>query len=259
MTTLIDPNVGKIFVPELSAVTIGPSGRSKTPKHIGVVSYAVRHTDDEGKRLLNQAGYGVGLANYDGLAAKWHDSPELRELFPTVDLFLLAVRTGLTQRMYAHNERVQNGARMLAKGFWGASSSPQVSTVGVPSYVALNSASTFNSTNFSFAHNNADLSLGAGTSSTGAGVTTNEYTTAGLSRALGTVGSYTDPASALDGVFTLTVTKTFTCSSGPQNVYGTGLFDESSTATCNLFAEAYFATATLQTSDTLALTWNISA
>jgi hypothetical protein len=261
MSTITTPHVGRVYVPQLAAVTFGPATPSgtRTPRYTGIVSYRARHWDAQRERFTDEErAFGVALQQTQGLLQKWRDSEELQRLFPSADAFVAAVRQGRTQAAITHNERIQNGARMLFKSFWGLSTSPTNATVATPSYVALDSSSTFTAANYTWAHDGTDQSLGNGSAATGANVTTNEFTTAGLARAAGTVGSYADPT-ALDGVATCTVTHTFTCTSGPQTVYGTGLVDAASTAAFNLFAEAPFTSATLQTNDTLAITWNISA
>lgn len=269
MSMIASEHVGKVWVPGLDAVTVGPAtpGGRRNSAYAGVVSYRLRHWDAERQCYRGEErGWGVAVAQIGGLVQKWRDSEELQRLFATPEAFVRALRgklflPGYAEAMrvaYAHNERVQNGARMVAKSFWGLSSSPTQATVATPSYIALDSSSTFTAANFTWAHDGADQSLGNGTAATGANVTTNEFTASGLARASSTVGSYADP-SALDGVFTCTVTHTFTCTSGPQTSYGAGLVDAASTAAFNLFAEAPYTSATTQTNDTVALTWSISA
>lgn len=276
MTTLLDPNVGKVFVPEMDALTFGPAfPTGRRHPYVGIVSYTAKPgpvLDDDGHLIwptpkpgLMQKGWGLAVLQLAGLAQKWRESEQIQRYYRTAEAFIAAVRTGRVNPLamgwatvqWTHNERIQNGGRMVAKGFWGYSSaSPTQSTVGVPSWIALNNNSAFTSGNFTWAHDGTDQSLGNGSSAVGANVSTNEYTTAGLGRANGTLSGFVDMTS-LDGQFQLQDQNTFTCTSGPQSVYGAGLVDASSTAAFNLYAEAPFATATLQTNDTLQVTWTI--
>lgn len=134
-----------------------------------------------------------------------------------------------------HNERVDIGAAIQANRVFGT-----VGTTanGVLTAVAVASASLTKAA--------ADKSLG----STSANVTTNEFTTIGLSRAAGTVSTYTAPAS-LGATFSQLVLKAFTAS-GSGTAYGAGLFDQVTVASSNLYVEDNFSsTAVLVTSDTL--------
>ena len=264
MTTTFETDGVRVQLPERPTLFLPGSIRAQQGnplRYQGLFHYVVR---DGHTGRVKAEGFGHALPSPGGLIRRWQERDDLQELFPTPAAFAAAVlrrmATGVPLPVfgYGHNERIQNGGRMLAKNFWGATSSPQVSTVNVPSYIALNSGSTFTAGNFTWAHNGTDLSCGTGSGSgVGAGVTTYEYTASGLSRANGTVATFADQT-ALDGVATLTVKYTFTCTSGPQTVYGAALFDASSTATCNIFAEAPCTSATLQTNDTFSATWNIS-
>jgi hypothetical protein len=121
----------------------------------------------------------------------------------------------------------------------------------------VNKTSTFTTGNFTFAKCGSSQSLSDGIANVGANVTTNEFTANGLTRAVGTLSAYAD-STALDGVYTGTIAKTFTDATGASTFYGVALADNTSGA-FNLFAESAQTTATLQISDTLAVTWNISA
>jgi hypothetical protein len=101
-----------------------------------------------------------------------------------------------------------------------------------------------------------DQSLG----STSASVTTNEYTTIGLSRATANSpvgGDYTAP-STLGGTFSQNIAKTFTAS-GSGTAYGAGIFNSTTVASSILYVEDNFSsTAVLISGDTLTVTVTIS-
>lgn len=142
-----------------------------------------------------------------------------------------------------HNERVDKGAEIQSNrvfGYSGGSTANGVFTAVAVASAALTKTKT-------------DLSLG----SASANVTTNEFTTIGLSRAAGTVGSYTAPSS-LGAVFSQVVSKQFTAS-GSGTAHGAGLFDSTTVSGSFLYVEDNFAsTAVVVTSDTLTVTWTIS-
>lgn len=137
-----------------------------------------------------------------------------------------------------HNERVDRGASIQVNDLFGTvGTAPN----GVFASVAVASAS--------LTKNKADLSLG----STSADVTTNEFTTIGLSRATGTVQNYGAPAS-LGATFSVDVYKSFSVS-GSGTAYGAGLFDSNTPSGSNLYAEDNFASsAVLISGDTLNVT-----
>ena len=98
-----------------------------------------------------------------------------------------------------------------------------------------------------------DQSLGSSSS----GVTTNEYTTIGLSRAAGTVQNYVAPSS-LGGTFSIDVNKLFTASGG-GTAYGAGIFNSTTVASSILYVEDNFvSTAVLVSGDTLNVTATIT-
>ncbi len=136
-----------------------------------------------------------------------------------------------------HNERVNQGAVRQDLAMFGSTS--MAFTV-----VALASATLTKTA--------TDLSLGSGATA----VTTNEFTTLGLARAVGTLGAYTTPAS-LGSQFTRVVSKAFTAT-GNATVYGSGLFDSATVAGSNLYVEDVFSsTAVMVNADSLTATWSI--
>lgn len=144
-----------------------------------------------------------------------------------------------------HNERVDAGAAKQAGQLHGGGSTP----------------ATPDATNY-FRHiavANAALTIAKGDQSLGSassGVTTNEFTTIGLSRATADTpvgGDYTAPSS-LGSQFAQVIKKTFTAS-GSGTAHGAGLFDRNAAASSILYGEANFSsTAVLVSSDTLTVT-----
>lgn len=280
MGTVLTPDVGRVWVPEMDSVTVGPAfptGRRRA--YAGVVSYIVRpgRINGEPSGGYLQRGYGVAMPATEGLHQKWAEHDELQRYFAKPEDFVFAAKrrlftgsvhhsllTGkdagllLRQAAVAHNERGVYGGRLIAKLAFAFVSSPTNSTVVAPNYIAINKTSTFTSGNFTFAKCGSSQSLSDGIANVGANVATNEFATNGLSRAIGTLSAYAD-STALDGVFTGTIAKTFTDTTAPSTFYGAALVDAVSTGAFNLFAESAQATGTLQIADTLTETWSISA
>lgn len=141
-----------------------------------------------------------------------------------------------------HNERVDRGASIQVNADFG--------TVGTTPNGKFSSVAVANGT---LTKNKADLSLG----STSANVTTNEFTTIGLTRATGTVQNYVAPSS-LGATYSVDVYKSFTLSGG-GTAYGAGLFDSNTPSGSNLYAEDNFgSTAVLISGDTLNVTATVT-
>lgn len=137
------------------------------------------------------------------------------------------------------NERVNAGGGHNVNRIFG--------TVGASNAVGTNIALA--TTGFT-AKTATDQSIGSASS----GATTNEFTTIGLSRALGTVQNYV-AASALNGTYAVDVVKTFTASGG-GTVHGAALFDQLTVAGSIMLCEDIFGSdAVMVSSDTLAVTW----
>lgn len=146
------------------------------------------------------------------------------------------------------NERVDAGAAFQAVQCFGGSATP-----AAPSATAYARAIAVASATLTKAK--GDQSLGSASS----GVTTNEYTTIGLSRVNATLvgGDYTAPAS-LGATFAQIVKNTFTAS-GSGTAYGSGLFNSTTVAGSILYVEDNFgSTAVLVSGDTLSITWTIT-
>lgn len=149
----------------------------------------------------------------------------------------------------SHNERVDAGANYQAKQVFGAGSSP-----GAPSATVYFNVIAIASASLTKAK--TDQSLG----SVSSGVTTNEFTTIGLSRATATTpvgGDYTVPSS-LGGTFAQNVAKTFTAA-GNGTAYGAGLLNSTTVAGSILYVEDNFgSTAVLVSGDTLTVTFGVT-
>lgn len=164
-------------------------------------------------------------------------------------------REGILQRFdtiwasVTHNERVDAGANYQAKQVFAAGSSPAAPSATVYFNVIAVASATLTKAK-------GDQSLG----STTASVTTNEYTTIGLSRATANSpvgGDYTAPSS-LGGTFSQNIAKTFTAS-GSGTAYGAGIFNSTTVAGSILYVEDNFSsTAVLISGDTLTVTVTIS-
>jgi len=148
-----------------------------------------------------------------------------------------------------HNERVDAGAQEQALQVFGGGGTPASPSATVyPKVIAV--------ANGTLTKGKGDQSLGSASS----GVTTNEFTTIGLSRAAAAAlagGDYTAP-STLGGTFSQVVKKVFTASGG-GTAYGGGVFDSLTVAGSILYVEDNFAsTAVLVSSDTLTVTVTIT-
>lgn len=139
-----------------------------------------------------------------------------------------------------HNSRQNVGAAGQANQVFGTSGT---TPNGVWTVLALASAS------ITVSATGADKSLGSNTT----GVATNEYTSFGLARVAGTVGTYTAPT-ADGGQFSQLLSHTWTnTDSAAHTVYGIGIFDSTTVATSNMYAEGLFgSSATLQPNDQIA-------
>lgn len=142
------------------------------------------------------------------------------------------------------NERVDKGGEINITRLFGAVSGASTAN-GVITAIAIASA------NITVAH--GDLSLGSGSAS----VTTNEFTTIGLSRATGTIQNFVG-TTVLDATVSVDIFKSFSIS-GSGTAYGSGLFDQVTVAGSFLFVEKLYAsTAVVQSGDTLNNTTTIT-
>lgn len=255
--TMEQPVLGRLFLPEMTrSVFLPVNVAASKPRHMAMFSYVVRSGDNG---LANQAGFGFGLVPTDGLIQKWREAEDLQEKFRTADDFINHFGERLraaadprfekylrTKYAWYHNERTAVGEHIIGKLVWNTTA--PASTAGIPARIGLSNASAM------AAHQNS-VALSSASADVTANDTTNEYTSAGLSRtgALTPTDTY---AASLDGQLQEVIANTFTCTSGPQTVYGAGLFDNT-TAAFNMYAEATCTSATLQTNDTLSATWTV--
>jgi hypothetical protein len=157
----------------------------------------------------------------------------------------IVLRYELVWTSFTHNERVDAGAAEQAVQCFAGSGSPaSPSATKYPSVIAVATTGFTTKTK-------TDQSIG--TSS--AGVTTNEFTSGGLSRHAVTApagGDYTAPSS-LGGQFTQNLAYQFT-STATQTAHGGAVFDSSTVGGSVLYCEDVFsADASLLSSDTLKL------
>jgi hypothetical protein len=140
-----------------------------------------------------------------------------------------------------HNERVDAGAQKQAVQVFGGGGTPAAPSATVYfNVIAIASAVLTKA--------KGDQSLG----STSSGVTTNEFTTIGLSRAVATQSgaNYTAPAS-LGAQFAQKISRLFTAS-GTGTARGAGVFDSTTVAGSIMYAEDNFSSdAVLNSADTL--------
>jgi len=149
-----------------------------------------------------------------------------------------------------HNERVDAGAAYQAQQCFAGGGTP-----AVPSATVYFNAIAVATAGFT-TKTKTDLSIGSAST----GVTTNEFTTVGLSRVTATGpigGDYTLPAS-LGATFSQVVKKTFTASGG-ATAHGAALFNSTTVSGSILYVEDQFSSdAVLVNLDTLAVTITIS-
>jgi hypothetical protein len=141
----------------------------------------------------------------------------------------------------SHNERVDRGAlrQDLQMGWGGTPSTTHIFTT----IAVANAALTVAKGNESLGTNSAD-------------VTTNEFTTIGLSRALGTPSGYVAP-SALGTQFTRVLSKQFTAS-GSGTAKGSGVFSNTTVVGSFLYCQDNHTDAVLVSSDLLTEQWTFS-
>lgn len=165
-------------------------------------------------------------------------NPFLRDLPPD------ALKEELIWHDVGHNERVDKGGDINITRLFGAVSGASTAA-GVLTALAIASAS------LTVAH--GDLSLGSGS----ANVTTNEFTTIGLSRTAATVQNYV-ATTTLDATVSVDLFKSFSVS-GSGTAYGAGLFDSTTVSGSFLFVEKNFGTsAAVISGDTLQVTITIT-
>lgn len=258
MPTVETADVGRLWCPELDAFRFLP-GRTtgQRARYMGIVTMSVRDGQTGRK---TQAGWGLAVTNDEGIFDRWQQSDALQRTYPTFAAFMAALRwrarygdgaplpSGIEHHEplidFTHNERVNNGGLMLAAQFFGTSSTPTHATVNAPNRIGLCNLSSFT------AGAAGDQSLGTATADS----TANEVTNNGLSRTSSLTPSSLVNQSALDGNQQDSVVNTFTDATATTTTYGTGLFDNTTSAS-NMFAEAPYTTAVTNVGDTLQVSW----
>lgn len=215
------PDLGRIFAPEIMTKRIStPSGIRNLygPGEIGIV-VAVQ------KRPVMRC----------GIPAQVHDkviAENAKHGAWCIDRYELLFDS------ITHNERVDDGAAEQDDLLFGA---------GGTAFVAVAVASA------NLTKTKTDSSLGENA----ANGTTNEFTASGLSRAAGSLGTYTAPAS-LGATFSRVITKVFTAT-GSVTAHGSGLFNSTTVSGSILYVEDNFSsTAVLVNNDTLTVNWTIT-
>lgn len=242
---MLDPDLGQIDVPEgLKRMISLPGAPTRFQSRIGEVGIFVM----KAKRPVFRCGgdYSGHAPGHCGQMAYAHTrglcgDPQCLVQYEhgaCADPKCL-IRYDLTAVSITHNERVDAGAAAQDALVFGAGTT-RFLTVAVANGT-LTKAQT-------------DKSLGIVTQS----VTTNEYTTVGLSRSAGSLSTYTAPAS-LGGTFSRIITKTFTVSGAGGTAYGAGLFDSATVSGSTMYVEDNFSsTAVLVSGDTLQVNATIS-
>lgn len=228
-TVFGQPQIGRIWVPNIT-VSYPGSGRCQ-PKHQGIVVASTMRPlwsidsikAPEASQLRDGRAWHRKIAEY------------LRPLIDPSRFVTECVWASVT-----HNERVDRGASIQHYRVFGTVGQ---AANGVFTAVAVASAT--------LTKTKTDLSLGAA----GSGVTTNEFTTIGLSRAAGTHQNLGSAPGALDGTQASDVYKSFAVT-GSGTAYGAGLFDSTTVAGSNLYVEDNFgSSAVLVNGDTLNVTY----
>ena len=223
-------DVGGVWLPERSKSF---AGRAVMPQRSGIVVASVR-------RPLWSV---TGTLKLPEILNPKNAAEEIKAL-------LAKVAKELDPRMFTqevvwasitHNERVDDGA--------GIQFNRTLGTVGASNGVA-NVVAVANS---NLTKTKTDSSLEADAQSG----TTSEFTTIGLSRAVGTVQNYSAPAS-LNGTASADVVKSFSVS-GTGTAEGSGLFDSTTVSGSYLYVEDNFgSSASVVSGDTLQITWTIT-
>jgi hypothetical protein len=147
----------------------------------------------------------------------------------------LTIRDLFLNVMPSFNSRVNKGADLIGSLITGTSLNSITSPLP-PKYIALSPTTL----------------TPAATDTTLSGETSNS----GLSRALGTQGSYTGPSS-LDGAASYTVSNTFTCGATSTTIASAALLDAASTG--NLFVEANLSSSAALTNGVqLQIVWTVN-
>lgn len=240
------PEIGRIFLPE--ATMSFPKGGKCRPIHSGVVVatqhrlYGTIHNiwkfEDDPNHADGAAWLEEKLAPYRG---------EVNPFYFERQIAMVSV---------THNDRVNDGGGMQVNRLFGTVGTPTAAGVFVNIGLGSSALPTGGTTITKTA---TDSSIGTN----GAGVTTLEFTTLGLSRAAGTPTNFV-AQSTLNGTCSVDIAKTaavgtvFTAT-GTAEVNASGLFDHVTPASSAMYCEENFsAEASMVNTDTLAITWTIT-
>lgn len=230
MSTIVHPDLGRIF---LAMPALSVPGQPTRPRFGGSVIVAQRRPRWS-------------------LRGELPALPHIEKPWPSADLRVKALLapfrdqvdpklfdTELIWASVTHNERVNDGGGHNANRLFGTVGASN----GVGNVVAVAT------TGFT-AKTATDSSIGVDAAS----LTTNEFTTIGLSRAVGTPGNYV-AATTLNGTYATDIVKTFTAS-GSGTAHGSALFDSATVSGSILVCEDIFGSdAIMVSADTLAVTW----
>lgn len=227
--TGVHPDLGRLYIPQPS---ISLPGARTHQKFGGVVIATQRRPQWAMKGLFKLPDVEHPWPNSKAVVDRLLDS--YREHFDPREFRTEVVWTSIT-----HNERVNDGGGHNTNRIFGTVGTSN----GVGNVIAI--ATTGFTTKTA-----TDSSIGADAASG----TTNEFTTIGLSRAVGTVQNYV-AATTLNGTYATDIVKLFTASGG-GTAHGTGLFDSTTVAGSILLAEDIFGSdAIVASGDTLTVTW----
>lgn len=222
-------DLGRLFIPDPSLSLPGTPTR---PKFSGTVIATQRRPKWSLQGLLAlpevMAPYPSGRDVVERLLSQHRETldPKLFE-------------TELIWVSMTHNERVNDGGGHNVNRIFGTVGASN--GVGNVIAVATTGFTAKTATDSSIGVNAGDL-------------TTNEFTTIGLSRAVGTVQNYV-AAIALNGTYAVDVVKTFTASGG-GTAHGSALFDSATVVGSIMLCEDIFSSdAILVSADTLTVTW----
>lgn len=229
MANIVHPDLGRIFIPKPSLSIPGSPTR---PKFAGVVIASQRRPKWSLRGLLALPEIEKPYPSADRVVREL-----LRERLPDIDPALL--QTEVIWTSVTHNERVNDGGGHNANRLFGTVGASN--GVGNVVAVATTGFTAKTATDSSIGVNAADL-------------TTNEFTTIGFSRAVGTVQNYV-AATTLNGTYAADIYKLFTASGG-GTAHGSALFDSTTVAGSIMLCEDIFSSdAIVISGDTVAVTW----
>lgn len=255
MSNLTLPGVGRIWE---KAEAISLPGRPVLPKHTGIVAAALRRPlwsikgvipplpetlrPDLEYAHVDRRIWDVTLQRWRYLSpSQWAQREALAPYRDQVDPKLFAAEVIWVS--VTHNERVNMGGAISVNALFGT-----VGTTPNGVFIATAIATTGYTTTTA-----SNLSIG----SASANVTTNEFTTIGLSRASSTVQNYV-AASALNGTYAVDIFRSFSVT-GSGTAHGAAIFDSTTVSGSHLYCEDIYASdAVCVSGDTLQNTWTVN-